>query len=99
MFEGEVLLCTVTCLYLNIYTCLCVEYIQPICLPAYGQRLIDGQMGTVTGWGNVGYYGESTFNYICTVINCRTVFVGQHYIHSLTFFFKLVKICPHFALQ
>ncbi|XP_068591338.1 serine protease hepsin [Cebidichthys violaceus] len=33
------------------------EYIQPICLPAYGQRLIDGQMGTVTGWGNVGYYG------------------------------------------
>ena len=38
-----------------------VEYIQPICLPAYGQRLIDGQMGTVTGWGNVGYYGETTF--------------------------------------
>ncbi|XP_047454178.1 serine protease hepsin [Mugil cephalus] len=34
------------------------EYIQPICLPAYGQRLIDGQMGTVTGWGNVGYYGH-----------------------------------------
>ncbi|XP_074510887.1 serine protease hepsin isoform X2 [Sebastes fasciatus] len=33
------------------------EYIQPICLPAYGQRLIDGQMGTVTGWGNVDYYG------------------------------------------
>uniref|UniRef100_A0A3Q3IMU0 Peptidase S1 domain-containing protein n=1 Tax=Monopterus albus TaxID=43700 RepID=A0A3Q3IMU0_MONAL len=34
------------------------EYVQPICLPAYGQRLIDGQMGTVTGWGNVGYYGH-----------------------------------------
>ncbi|KAG8010258.1 Serine protease hepsin [Nibea albiflora] len=34
------------------------EYIQPVCLPAYGQRLIDGQMGTVTGWGNVGYYGH-----------------------------------------
>ncbi|XP_034409092.1 serine protease hepsin isoform X1 [Cyclopterus lumpus] len=33
------------------------EYIQPICLPAYGQRLINGQMGTVTGWGNVDYYG------------------------------------------
>ncbi|XP_056300061.1 serine protease hepsin [Pseudoliparis swirei] len=33
------------------------EYIQPICLPAYGQRLIDGQMGTVTGWGNVDYHG------------------------------------------
>ncbi|XP_028437384.1 serine protease hepsin isoform X3 [Perca flavescens] len=33
------------------------EYIQPICLPAYGQRLIDGQMGIVTGWGNVDYYG------------------------------------------
>ncbi|KAM6968134.1 serine protease hepsin [Aplochiton taeniatus] len=32
------------------------EFIQPICLPAYGQRLIDGQMGTVTGWGNAGYY-------------------------------------------
>ncbi|KAJ3598560.1 hypothetical protein NHX12_002069 [Muraenolepis orangiensis] len=34
------------------------EYIQPVCLPAYGQRLIDGQMGTVTGWGNIGYYGH-----------------------------------------
>ncbi|XP_013875946.1 serine protease hepsin isoform X2 [Austrofundulus limnaeus] len=32
------------------------EYIQPVCLPAYGQRLTDGLMGTVTGWGNVGYY-------------------------------------------
>ncbi|CAB1334073.1 unnamed protein product, partial [Coregonus sp. 'balchen'] len=31
------------------------DYIQPVCLPHYGQRLIDGQMGTVTGWGNVGY--------------------------------------------
>ncbi|XP_061772293.1 serine protease hepsin isoform X1 [Nerophis ophidion] len=34
------------------------EYIQPVCLPAYGQRLIDGQMGTVTGWGNVEYFGN-----------------------------------------
>ncbi|XP_055758996.1 serine protease hepsin-like [Salvelinus fontinalis] len=34
------------------------DYIQPVCLPHYGQRLIDGQMGTVTGWGNVGYYGN-----------------------------------------
>uniref|UniRef100_A0A8C5AEQ0 Serine protease hepsin n=1 Tax=Gadus morhua TaxID=8049 RepID=A0A8C5AEQ0_GADMO len=34
------------------------EYIQPLCLPTYGQRLIDGQMGTVTGWGNVGYNGH-----------------------------------------
>ncbi|XP_034063569.1 serine protease hepsin isoform X2 [Gymnodraco acuticeps] len=33
------------------------EYVQPICLPAYGQRLVDGQMGTVTGWGNIDYYG------------------------------------------
>ncbi|XP_037309866.1 serine protease hepsin isoform X2 [Pungitius pungitius] len=33
------------------------ECIQPICLPAHGQRLIDGQMGTVTGWGNVEYHG------------------------------------------
>uniref|UniRef100_A0A4W5K7M4 Hepsin n=1 Tax=Hucho hucho TaxID=62062 RepID=A0A4W5K7M4_9TELE len=33
------------------------DCIQPVCLPHYGQRLIDGQMGTVTGWGNVGYYG------------------------------------------
>ncbi|KAF3840097.1 hypothetical protein F7725_018814 [Dissostichus mawsoni] len=34
---------------------------QRICaayLPAaYGQRLVDGQMGTVTGWGNIDYYG------------------------------------------
>ncbi|XP_028971322.1 serine protease hepsin isoform X1 [Esox lucius] len=34
------------------------DCIQPVCLPHYGQRLIDGQMGTVTGWGNVGYYGN-----------------------------------------
>ncbi|CAL8248408.1 unnamed protein product [Lota lota] len=34
------------------------EYIQPLCLPTYGQRLIDGQMGTVTGWGNIGYNGH-----------------------------------------
>ncbi|KAG7277493.1 hypothetical protein CRUP_037364 [Coryphaenoides rupestris] len=34
------------------------EYIQPLCLPAYGQRLIDGQMGTATGWGNIGYNGQ-----------------------------------------
>ncbi|XP_030638324.1 serine protease hepsin [Chanos chanos] len=33
------------------------DYIQPVCLPTYGQRLIDGQMGTVTGWGNTEYYG------------------------------------------
>ncbi|XP_056880283.1 serine protease hepsin-like [Takifugu flavidus] len=32
------------------------EYIQPVCLPTHGQRLIDGQMGTITGWGNVGYF-------------------------------------------
>ncbi|TSK20091.1 Serine protease hepsin [Bagarius yarrelli] len=33
------------------------DYIQPVCLPTYGQRLVDGQIGTVTGWGNVEYYG------------------------------------------
>uniref|UniRef100_A0A4W4H152 Hepsin n=1 Tax=Electrophorus electricus TaxID=8005 RepID=A0A4W4H152_ELEEL len=33
------------------------DYVQPVCLPTYGQRLVDGQMGTVTGWGNVEYYG------------------------------------------
>ncbi|XP_061529887.1 serine protease hepsin [Phycodurus eques] len=37
------------------------EYIQPICLPAYGQRLIDGQMGTVIGWGSLGYSGHQTY--------------------------------------
>lgn len=51
-----------TYILMHMFVCLCVEYIQPICLPAYGQRLIDGQMGIVTGWGNVDYYGESTFN-------------------------------------
>lgn len=66
------------------YVYLCVEYIQPICLPAYGQRLIDGEMGTVTGWGNVGYYGEFTFHYSCTVIQYRKLHVGWH-LHSLTF--------------
>ncbi|XP_063055512.1 serine protease hepsin isoform X1 [Engraulis encrasicolus] len=33
------------------------DYVQPVCLPAHGQRLVDGQMGYVTGWGNTGYYG------------------------------------------
>ncbi|XP_039540989.1 serine protease hepsin-like isoform X1 [Pimephales promelas] len=33
------------------------DYIQPVCLPTYGQRLADGQIGTVTGWGNMEYYG------------------------------------------
>uniref|UniRef100_A0AAY4AWG1 Serine protease hepsin n=1 Tax=Denticeps clupeoides TaxID=299321 RepID=A0AAY4AWG1_9TELE len=33
------------------------DFIQPVCLPVHGQRLVDGQMGTVTGWGNTGYYG------------------------------------------
>ncbi|GCC19069.1 hypothetical protein chiPu_0022173, partial [Chiloscyllium punctatum] len=32
-------------------------YIQPLCLPAIGQRLIDGTLCSVTGWGNTEYYG------------------------------------------
>lgn len=48
------------------------EYIQPVCLPTYGQRLIDGQMGTITGWGNVGYFGEFAF-YDSFVIVCTEV--------------------------
>lgn len=34
------------------------EYIQPVCLPAAGQALVDGKLCTVTGWGNTQYYGE-----------------------------------------
>lgn len=34
------------------------EYIQPVCLPAAGQALVDGKICTVTGWGNTQYYGE-----------------------------------------
>lgn len=34
------------------------EYIQPVCLPAAGQALVDGKVCTVTGWGNTQYYGE-----------------------------------------
>lgn len=34
------------------------EYIQPVCLPAAGQALVDGKMCTVTGWGNTQYYGQ-----------------------------------------
>ncbi|XP_072409565.1 serine protease hepsin isoform X1 [Chiloscyllium punctatum] len=33
------------------------DYIQPLCLPAIGQRLIDGTLCSVTGWGNTEYYG------------------------------------------
>lgn len=34
------------------------EYIQPVCLPAAGQALVDGKVCTVTGWGNTQYYGQ-----------------------------------------
>lgn len=37
----------------------CTEYIQPVCLPAAGQALVDGKICTVTGWGNTQYYGKS----------------------------------------
>ncbi|XP_059497330.1 serine protease hepsin [Stegostoma tigrinum] len=33
------------------------DYIQPLCLPAIGQRLVDGALCSVTGWGNTEYYG------------------------------------------
>lgn len=35
------------------------EYIQPVCLPAAGQALVEGKICSVTGWGNTQYYGES----------------------------------------
>lgn len=34
------------------------EYIQPVCLPAAGQALVDGKVCTVTGWGNTQFYGK-----------------------------------------
>nr|XP_027797110.1 serine protease hepsin isoform X2 [Marmota flaviventris] len=34
------------------------EYIQPVCLPAADQALVDGKICTVTGWGNTQYYGQ-----------------------------------------
>nr|XP_056702371.1 serine protease hepsin [Euleptes europaea] len=36
------------------------EYIQPVCLPALGQPLVDGKVCTVTGWGNTQYYGQQS---------------------------------------
>ncbi|XP_061453243.1 serine protease hepsin [Rhineura floridana] len=36
------------------------EFIQPICLPALGQPLVDGKTCTVTGWGNTQYYGQQS---------------------------------------
>ncbi|XP_044278200.1 serine protease hepsin [Varanus komodoensis] len=36
------------------------EYIQPVCLPALGQPLVDGKICTVTGWGNTQYYGQQS---------------------------------------
>ncbi|XP_039181688.1 serine protease hepsin isoform X3 [Crotalus tigris] len=36
------------------------EIIQPICLPALGQTLVDGKICTVTGWGNTQYYGQQS---------------------------------------
>ncbi|XP_078511501.1 serine protease hepsin isoform X1 [Lissotriton helveticus] len=37
---------------------LTTEYVQPACLPAMGQELIDGKVCSVTGWGNTIYYGQ-----------------------------------------
>ncbi|XP_006641623.2 serine protease hepsin [Lepisosteus oculatus] len=34
------------------------DYIQPVCLPALSQSLIDGKVCMVTGWGNIKYYGQ-----------------------------------------
>ncbi|KAG9467112.1 hypothetical protein GDO78_015618 [Eleutherodactylus coqui] len=34
------------------------EYVQPVCLPALGQQIINGKVCTVTGWGNTQYYGK-----------------------------------------
>ncbi|XP_067316782.1 serine protease hepsin-like [Anolis sagrei] len=36
------------------------EFIQPVCLPALGQPLVDGKSCTVTGWGNTQYYGQQS---------------------------------------
>lgn len=36
------------------------EYIQPVCLPALGQQIIDGKICTVSGWGNLQYYGQQS---------------------------------------
>lgn len=46
------------------------EYIQPVCLPAAGQALVDGKLCTVTGWGNTQYYGESPIIVVCGVSVC-----------------------------
>ncbi|XP_066575310.1 serine protease hepsin isoform X2 [Amia ocellicauda] len=34
------------------------DFIQPVCLPALTQSLVDGKVCTVTGWGNLKYYGQ-----------------------------------------
>ncbi|XP_041037089.1 serine protease hepsin [Carcharodon carcharias] len=36
------------------------DHIQPLCLPAFGQRLVDGTLCSVTGWGNTEYYGQES---------------------------------------
>ncbi|KAM4703006.1 serine protease hepsin [Rhinophrynus dorsalis] len=36
------------------------EYVQPVCLPALGQQITDGKVCTVTGWGNLQYYGQQS---------------------------------------
>ncbi|XP_067874706.1 serine protease hepsin [Heterodontus francisci] len=36
------------------------DYIQPLCLPAIGQPLVEGAVCSVTGWGNTEYYGHQS---------------------------------------
>ena len=42
----------------ELYALSLTEYIQPVCLPAAGQGLVDGKVCTVTGWGTTQFYVE-----------------------------------------
>lgn len=65
---------------------LALDYIQPVCLPTYGQRLVDGQIGTVTGWGNVEYYGQCEKQ--------RHKYTAYSILHSISteYFIKIMSV-------
>ncbi|XP_077455313.1 serine protease hepsin isoform X2 [Stigmatopora argus] len=62
------------------------EYIQPICLPAHGQRLIDGQIGTVIGWGitESGYQTNVLQEANVPVISDATCNSPEYYDNQIT---------------
>ncbi|XP_033621619.1 serine protease hepsin isoform X2 [Fukomys damarensis] len=63
------------------------EYIQPVCLPAAGQALVDGKICTVTGWGNTQYYGQQA----AVLQEARVPIISNNVCNSPDFYGNQIK--------